>query len=332
MQNNLVSKSNQLIQMSYSLSIAEQRLLFSCLSQIDSSKDLDLSKPVELTVRQAQDLFYDGEKRYNAFIELKEACKRLYDREVRIKDDDDQTVVFTRWVHTAKFHEKEQKAVLHFTSTLAPYISSLVSNFTQYRLNTVAQLTNKYASRIYELILMWHNNDVWQAEKMNTKAKTIKEIEIDEFRFLLNLNGKYQKISALKEYVIKPCIKQINDNTDMVLSVEFKRVGRSFKYIQLAYSKKPSEKTIQPQNEPKPLPSDVINRPLTMKQAHKFAGTITAYCHKNNMTDEVHKLGATLGHFNNWYDAKDLIFSELQDESKYSKYIDVLKIIGYKQF
>lgn len=251
MEHNLITKSNQLIQTSYSLSIAEQRLLFSCLSQIDSRGELDLSKPVKLTVSQAQDLFYNGENRYNAYKELKKACERLYQREIRIKDKENKVLILTRWVHTAKFSEEDQSATLHFTDTLEPYISSLVNNFTQYRLGTIAQLTNKYASRIYELILMWHNNDIWQAEKMNTKAKTIKEIEIDEFRFLLDLTSKYKQFNELKKYVVEPCVKQINENTDMNLTVQFKRSGRSYRHIQLAYEKKPSEKTIEPINHHK---------------------------------------------------------------------------------
>ena len=70
--------------------------------------------------------------------------------------------------------------------------------------------------------------------------------------------------------------------------------------------------------------------PLSEKQARKFAGTITAYCYKNNMTSEVHELGGKLGcHFNSWYDAKDHIFRELQHKEQYKKYLPILKLVGY---
>lgn len=227
MENNLIYKANALIEASYALSTNEQRLLLACISQIDSSKPLDANKPFYLTVEQARDLFYNDSERNNAYRDLRAACDRFYERDVKMKSEDGQWERRTRFVSTVDFDESKQEAVLYFAVGILPYLSQLKENFTRYRVENMVQLTSSHAIRVYELIVMWYGQN-----------QSYKEIEIDDFKDLLGLGLKYKQTGQLNQFVIEPVIEQINNRTDFILEIKLRKIGRSFRYIQLRFSRK----------------------------------------------------------------------------------------------
>jgi plasmid replication initiation protein len=238
MENNLIYKANALVEASYSLTLNEQRLLLACISQIDSSKPLDANKPFTLNVEQARDLFYNNSDRDNAYRDLQASCERLYDRDVRMKSDDGQKEMRTRFIATAKFDHLLQEATLYFAVGILPYISQLKDNFTRYRVENMVQLTSTHAIRVYELIVMWASQN-----------QSYKEIEIDRFKELLGLDLKYKQVGQLNDRVIAPVLEQINERTDYELEISLRKVGRSFQFIQLRFNRKSDavEKDLQRQ-------------------------------------------------------------------------------------
>jgi plasmid replication initiation protein len=226
-ENNLIYKANALIEASYALSTNEQRLLLACISQIDSSRPLDANKPFHLTVEQARDLFYNDSERNNAYRDLRSACDRFYERDVKMKSEDGQWERRTRFVSTVDFDESKQEAVLYFAVGILPYLSQLKENFTRYRVSNMVQLTSSHAIRVYELIVMWYGQN-----------QSYKELEIDEFKDLLGLGLKYKQTGQLNQFVIEPVVEQINDRTDFILEINLRKIGRSFRYIQLSFSRK----------------------------------------------------------------------------------------------
>ena len=54
----VVTQSQTLIQATYAMTVWEQRLLLSCISQIDSRLPMPEDNAYTLTVEQARDLFY----------------------------------------------------------------------------------------------------------------------------------------------------------------------------------------------------------------------------------------------------------------------------------
>jgi plasmid replication initiation protein len=227
MDNNLVYKANALIEASYSLTLNEQRLLLACISQIDSSKPLDANMPFTLNIEQARDLFYSDSDRDNAYRDLNLACERLFQRDVRFKSEDETKRVLTRFISTAKFDDTLQEATIYFSVGILPYISQLKENFTRYRVENMVQLTSTHAIRVYELIVMWANQN-----------QSYKELEIDKFKELLGLYLKYKQVGQLNDRVITPVLEQINDRTDYQLEIKLRKTGRSFQFIQLRFNRK----------------------------------------------------------------------------------------------
>lgn len=223
---NLVVKSNELIQASYAMTVNEQRLLLACISQIDSLTKLAKCEPFRLTVEQARDLFYTKGDQRNAYRDLEDASERLFERKVRIALPKGKELL-TRFVQSVVFDPEEGAVIIRFADDITPYLSQLERNFTQYRLQNVVQLTSTYAVRIYELIVCWTGQN-----------QLFKEMEITDFREMLGLERKYKQFGELKRFVIEPALEQINDSTDFELDVSFRKSRRTYKWIQLRFNRK----------------------------------------------------------------------------------------------
>lgn len=228
---NLVYKSNSIIEASYTLSVAEQRLLLACISMLNSDNELDVTKGYTLTVDQAQDIFYTDKDRKNAYRDLKSATESLYDARIKLQSDDGRYEMLTRWVSTVKFDNEEMTATLYFHNEIKPYISQLTNKFTKYRLQWIAELKSKYSIRIYELIVSWY-----------CQNQSYKEMEIAEFRELLDMGGKYERHNDFLRYVVNPSLAEINEYTDFELEIGFKKRGRAYRWIQLRYNQKEAVK------------------------------------------------------------------------------------------
>jgi plasmid replication initiation protein len=228
MENNLIYKSNALIEASYALTLNEQRLLLACISQVDSSKPLTETKLFILTVEQARDLFYGGSERDHAYRDLSTACDKLFEREVTLRTDaEPHKRLRTRFVQSVRFDDKKQEVQLRFSYDILPYISQLKDNFTRYRVENMVQLTSTHAIRIYELIVMWFGQN-----------QSYKELELNEFKDLLGLGMKYKQSSDLNTRVLEPTLTQINTYTDFNLEINLRKIGRSFTHIQLRFNRK----------------------------------------------------------------------------------------------
>lgn len=223
---NLVVKSNELIQASYAMTVNEQRLLLACISQIDSRKQLDKDGTFTLTIEQARDLFYSKGDQRNAYRDLQDASERLFERKVRIALPNNQELL-TRFVQSITFIPDSGSVEIRFAYEIMPYLSQLEQNFTKYRLQNVVQLTSSYAIRIYELLVSWAGQN-----------QMYKELEISKFRELLSLNGKYKQFGQLNQFVINPAVEQINESTDFNLEISFKKYRRAYHWIQLGFKRK----------------------------------------------------------------------------------------------
>lgn len=226
MDNNLVVKANELVLASYAMTRHEQNLLIACISQIDSRKAIEDDKSFVITVEQAKDLFYDNKSADNAYRDLQTASERLFDRKVRL-DIGDGKELLTRFVQSVVFDPNHGAVTLRFATDIKPYLSQLEKNFTQYRLANVVQLTSQHAVRLYELIACWAG-----------QGQRYKELEMDEFRHLMGLDGKYKQFGELKRYVLTPASDQINESTDFGVKISFRKVGRTYRYITLHFGRK----------------------------------------------------------------------------------------------
>lgn len=121
--------------------------------------------------------------------------------------------------------------VLEISETLRPYLLDLKNNFTSYRLQAMLSLTSKYAKRVYALASQW--KDIGE-----TKTYTL-----DEFKYMLCLKdpqGKepeqYVSIGSLQHFVLDMAVEQINERTDLTISYELIKEGRSYQKVRFFVS------------------------------------------------------------------------------------------------
>ena len=96
-----VVKSNKVVEASYMLTLAEQRVLLACIAQIDAKQSLTENYRFEITASGVADLA-GLDSLSNAYRDLKKAADKLYDRSVVIDDPDPDnpqiTQRKTRWI------------------------------------------------------------------------------------------------------------------------------------------------------------------------------------------------------------------------------------------
>lgn len=255
----LVVKDNALIQASYTLDLAEQRLILLAIVEARES-NTGISADSLLQIHS-----HNYAKRFSvnnetAYTVMKEACKGLFDRYVTYHDKNPKTgndrSFHCRWVDKIGYEKNTGIVYLRFTHDVVPLITRLEAQFTSYELAQVKNLTSSYAIRLYELLIQWRS-----------VGKT-PLFELQEFRQQLGVeDGEYKTMSNFKANVLKIALSQINKHTDIEVEYDQKKSGRNIIGFFFNFKHKVSvtKKTV------KPNPKDNNINGLTDKQLARIA-------------------------------------------------------------
>ena len=223
-----VVKSNKVVEASYMLSLAEQRVLLCCIAQIDSKAELTEDYKFEVTVSGISELvgIHNGSSMYR---DLKVASEKLYERSVIINDPDPDNPKIvqrkTRWISGIDYIPGEAKVVLRFAVGIIPYLTQLSREFTQYKLTHVASFESVYSIRLYELLAQW-------------LSAGEREIEVDWFKRQFQVEDKYKRVIDLKKRVIEPAIKEINEYSNFWVKFEQKKTGKTITHFKFEFGLK----------------------------------------------------------------------------------------------
>ncbi len=229
----MVYKSNSLVEACYRLSVAEQRILLACISQVCRGEAITDEIMYSVSATEISALSETDCK--TTYRDLKEAALRLKRREMRIEKVPNgnscrKHVLFIGWVQTIMYMENEGRVSLRFNKDMLPYLSELSAQFTKYRLKAVAKMDSSYAIRLYELLVQWRE----------TRER---EVSIQWLRDIFQLGEKYPSIKDLKKRVIEPSVAQINEHSDLIVSYTQRKTGRNVTHLIFTFS---------PKEEPKP--------------------------------------------------------------------------------
>lgn len=217
--NLVVTKSNHLIEASYRLTLDEQRLVLSCIAQIDSRK-----KPPDLITVTVDD-FADsyGLDMKNAYDQLKNATTNLYERDIKVRDASLKTSERIRWVQRIKYHDGEGRVDLAFTDVVKSYLGDLSARFTSFKLKQVSSLQSVYSIRLFELLTQFQS----------LGERTIK---LEELRLMLGIDeGRYPQYSGFKRRVIEPAVSELNAKTNFEVSYKQIRKGRAVVGLEFSF-------------------------------------------------------------------------------------------------
>ena len=222
--NYLVSKSNNLIEARYRLSVQEQRLIAIMVSDIKPD-DRDFKKYSYKIVDFIEWIGVEGKDYYK---ELRKITAKLLTRLITIKQDN---ILFqTSWLAGAKYHFGQGIIELSFHPDLKPYLLQLKNCFTQYALKNVLELKSKYAFRLYELLKQY-------------QSIGRRKFSVSELRDLLGVEqGELKLWVHFKTRVLEIAKREINAKTDLVIDYTTKKVGRRIEYIIFSIQAQDKEK------------------------------------------------------------------------------------------
>lgn len=241
-----VVKSNKVVEASYMLSLAEQRVLLACIAQIDSTAVLTEEYRFEVTASGVADLA-GLENLSNTYRDLKKASEKLYERSVIIDDPDPDnpkiTQRKTRWISTIDYVPGEGKVVLSFAFGIIPYLSQLSREFTKYKLKHVARFESVYSIRLYELLVQWNSSGE-------------REIEVEWLKNQFQVGEKYSRLVDLKKRVIDPAVEEINKHSNLWVRYGQRKSGRTITHFQFQFGPKDKPQLL----DKKQLTEEEINR------------------------------------------------------------------------
>ena len=257
--NMLIVKDNALINASYNLELVEQRLiLLAIIEARENGKGINANDP--LTVHASTYIHTFNVEKHSAYTSLKEACKSLFARQFsyeEINKNGNLTQYTSRWVSKIGYTKNEATVEIIFAPDVVPLITRLEEHFTSYELEQVAQLQSKYATRLYEILIAWRST-----------GKT-PVLTINEFRKQIGvIDSEYKIISNFKLRVLEPSIKQINDLTDIDVTYEQHKKGRTITGFSFNFKQKQQAKKIETNIDPDT--ADLFKK-MTDAQRHMFS-------------------------------------------------------------
>jgi plasmid replication initiation protein len=266
MKNGLVVKDNALINASYNLELTEQRLIMlAIINARESGQGITADSKLEIHASDYAKLFNVSiDASYKA---LREAVNNLFNRQFSYIAEYKRTgktgVVRSRWVSRIFYVDDLALLEITFAPDVVPLVTRLEEHFTSYQLKQVSNLTSKYAIRLYELLIAWR------------EVGKVPQIELSEFRNRLGLlDTEYTAMNNFKSRVLEPSIKQINEHTDITVTYEQHKKGRTITGFSFRFKQKPKLKEPKTVVEKDQNTIDMLCN-MTEAQMNKYSLTLS---------------------------------------------------------
>tara|TARA_B100002003_G_scaffold245333_1_gene272959 strand:+ start:589 stop:1527 length:939 start_codon:yes stop_codon:yes gene_type:complete len=227
----IITKSNAMVEASYRLSLTEMQIILYGISLINPLQK-EFPREYQVNIKRFAEMF--NREHSKIYKEIKEAVTtKFWERDFRYKDQKGD-IAAIRWLSKMVYNDNKGRIQIKFSEEVQPYLHELNKHFTTYCLDQIAQFKSIYSVRIYEYAIMNLNK--------SKKEKCQFEIEIKELKERLEIADKYKKFSHLKERVLERARKEINKHSDLNLSYNVIRDGRTPQKIKLTITTKLKKK------------------------------------------------------------------------------------------
>ena len=235
--NELIVKSNQLIEASTALSLLEwQVILFAICISRETQTGFEIEKPVVINAQDFASKF--GTNKAIVHVQLKDAIDRLYSRSMRFYEPNlvgkaQWSITDTRLIYKkTAYVEGSGRFELLFTPDMIQFITRLESEFTSYLIDEIKHMTSPRAIQMYELCAQYSD--------IGTRL-----LEIHWLRGALGLEEhEYPKSYELKRRIIDVAVDQINEHTSLYVTAKTRMTARVVTHLELKIKKKPKPKDL----------------------------------------------------------------------------------------
>lgn len=254
-----ISKANSFVQASYSMTLDEMRVLSLTLGVFDPKNPT--KRDFEFTVDEFCNHFPDV-NRDIAYTQVQNAIRKISRRWMTLRDDEymlDEVVFVT----DRTYFKKEGRFRVVFHERLMPYISELHGNYTKYQLVQIGAFTSTHSIRLYELCSQYRNTG-WR------------QTSLDELKDWLQVSDKYSLYANFRRRVIDPAIVEINAKSDLLVSVEPIKRGRTI--VALKFTINVKKKAVKVEQKRPPFPHKnkygkyvTLNKANPRESSHEYS-------------------------------------------------------------
>lgn len=191
------------------------RIFLYLLSQLPQKKRMDTVPAICVSVETLNELI-DGSPSDRNLFHLRKILNTLASLPATVMDTDGN-IILTTWFDYIRISSDGDSFVFQLQEILKPFIMELTGQFAVYQLGYALSLKSSHAMRLYDFL----KSIAW---------KEPYEASLDEIRQYLGLvdydsNGEVigYKLPSYKEFnrtVLKPCIDQINEKTDLIVTYQ----------------------------------------------------------------------------------------------------------------
>lgn len=209
----LVVKSNELIRKArFNLTLVEQKVILYLISKI-KPEDEEFQW-YSFSITELCRVFGFGDSGTN-YKRLRDAIKALSDKSYWFDKGNGEDSLF-RWIEKPTINRKTGIVRIRFDEDLKPYLIGLKQKFTAYQLENVLVMRSVYSILLYELFLSYARNDSPQEFS----------ITVEQLKDYLYCSDNYQTYKSFRQWVLDPALNQINNYTDLQVTMTPIRKGR----------------------------------------------------------------------------------------------------------
>lgn len=307
----LVVKDNALINASYNLDLVEQRLILLAIVEArESGRGINSNDPLSVHAESYVNQF--GVHRNTAYEALKVACDNLFARQFSYQEINargNAENVKSRWVSEIRYIDSEATVKLIFAPVIVPLITRLEEHFTSYELEQVAKLQSRYSTRLYEMLSAWRS----------TGKSPVFELELFRRQLGVGLED-YKAMSDFKRNVLEKAIQQINDSTDITVSYDQHKKGRTITGFSFKF--KPKQKPQKTEQERDQNTADLFTK-MSDAQRHMFA-------HKLARDERIESEYSHLVGSGTYEQFATKLAEMMANEAHFSTFLPILKEYGFK--
>jgi len=221
--------SNSVTRAGQGLSLAEKRILFSGLAQLNGKNGF-----VNLKANEFSEIFKVTPS--VAYRQLKEAVGNISKRYITYEAYHDKAIGIGRmnWLSAYEYFDTEGYVRFRFNELLFPYLFELQSHFTKYKLQQACALRSIYSWRLLELFE--------QQKQMSKDGYRWLKISVDDFNHAMEVPKSYQKnFGIINQKIIEPAIKELSEKDNWIIEWKPIKNGRKVAMLEFVFSHHPEK-------------------------------------------------------------------------------------------
>ena len=245
--NRIVSEHNDLIRSTAKMTSLSLKLFEIAVSAMDS-REKQPSHEVRVNKKQIYNaLGIKGTSKNQQLSKALNTLRKSSNFEITTEQNGEIHDIGITPVYYADNNYSSDYAVIRFAPEILPFITDLKKNFTQYQLNDILHLKNKYAVSMYRWFTMNYRQYEYYANSGKRREDQIEkyanpEVTLEELRKLTGTEKKYSAFYDVRRYIIDPICNEITKHTKYNITYDRIKSGRKVVAIKFHISKKGEKK------------------------------------------------------------------------------------------